>query len=381
MKRIFISLSLILTALIAAADAQFYKSEATRKAAEKMMHGDRAGAIAILDKAIEQHKDLNEVYQMRADLRSMTGDLDGAIADYTSALEISPGNPKLYERRASFRMFRRDSAGALKDYDAAIANGLKTENVFTGRASIKRDMGDIEGAIADYQAALVINPNLAAAHNGLAFTLETKGDVDGAIAHLQEFLDRYEGKHEGKMPSMKGELTTGDNILIKREGKEKDGGQVYLTGGEVTGTFSASSPEEMEKQEAKINQTMNLGLSYANLGQLYAKKNDFDRALENYEKGLKVRKNDSYIHKLRSQIRIKKGDLQGAIEDLTIVANSRQGAPDRHADKGLLLILQGQDAEAEKEFALHLQMFPNSQEFLNKKIEEAKKLRSQQPQP
>ena len=72
--------------------------------------------------------------------------------------------------------------------------------------------------------------------------------------------------------------------------------------------------------------------------------------------------------------------MPGAIEDLNVVANSRMGAPDRRVDKGILLLLQGKDDEAEKEFALHLRMFPNDQEFLNKKIGEAKKLRSQQPQ-
>ena len=130
-----------------------------------------------------------------------------------------------------------------------------------------------------------------------------------------------------------------------------------------------------------MNQIMNPGLSYANLGHLYAKKNNFEKALENYEKGLQVRKGDFYIHKLRSELRIKKGDLEGAIEDLTVVANSRQGTPDKHADIGLLLTLQGKDAEAEKEFALYLRMFPDAQESLNKKIEEAKKLRSPPPRP
>jgi len=43
-----------------------------------------------------------------------------------------------------------------------------------------------------------------------------------------------------------------------------------------------------------------------------------------------------------------RASLRGAIEDLTVAANSPMGAPDRHADKGLLLALQGRDDEAEK---------------------------------
>ena len=380
MKKLFLSACLTAFVLVAPAGAQFYKSESARKAGEKMAKGDRAGAIAALDKAIEQRKDLHETYQMRASMRAGAGDLDGAIADYTEALKITPNNSSLYERRAMLRLFRRDSAGALQDYDAAIAHGSKTEKVYVGRARIKLDAGDVEGAIADYQSALAVNPTLATAHNGLASIFERRGELDAAITHLQDFLDRYEGERAGKLPKAPRETPTGAGVSVKREGKEKDGSQVFLQGGEVVTTFRANSPEELEKQGARLEQTMNLAGAYANLGRMYAQKNDFDKALENYEKGLRIRKGFSYIHKLRSEIRIKQGDLRGAIEDLTVVANSPMGPPDRHFDKGLLLILQGKDDEAEKEFALHLQMFPEARTSVDKRAEEAKKLRSQQTQ-
>ena len=104
-----------------------------------------------------------------------------------------------------------------------------------------------------------------------------------------------------------------------------------------------------------MEQILNLVAAYANLGKLYAKKSDFDAALKSFEKGLKIRKDDFYIHKLRSEIRIRKGDLRGAIEDLTIVAKSATGAPDRHADAGLLLILPGQMPK-QKGFTFHLKV-------------------------
>lgn len=335
MMKIFASLCLVLVCFVAEAGAQFYTSETARKAGEKMARGDRAGALAVLDKAIADGKDVLEAHQMRASVRSMGGDLDGAIADYTAALEINPNDARIYERRAMFRSFRRDSAGALKDFDAAVANGLKTEVVYTGRARIRQDMGDFEGAIADFQIALGVNPNHAAAVNGLSFALERKGDADAAAALLQEFLDRYEGKRGGKLPDIKGEVRTGEGVLVKREGQEKDGGQVFMSGSGTAIQFNANSPEEMEKQKARYEQLVNVSMAYANLGKIYARKNDLDRALENYEKGLKIRKDDFYIRKLRSEIRLKRGDLRGAIEDLTVVVNSPQGTPDRHFDKGL----------------------------------------------
>jgi tetratricopeptide (TPR) repeat protein len=382
MKKLFLSLCLLLAVLCAPAGAQFHKSESARKAGEKLVKGDHAGALAVLDKAIAQRRDLHEVYQMRGSMRGGRGDIDGAIADYTEALKITPDNASLYERRAMFRMFRRDSAGALQDFDAAIAHGLKTEKVYVGRAQVKADMGDTAGAIADYRFALAANPNLAAAHNGLAFTLERKGEVDAAIAHLQDFLDRYEGKRDGKLPTA-GTLgtPTGTATSVKREGKEADGGQTYLATGEFTLRLKGNTPEEMERETARYEQLMNLASTYATLGRLYAKKNDHERALATYEKGLRINRDDFSLRKLRSEIRIERGDLPGAIEDLTVVVNSRMGGPNAHLERGLLLLLQGKEAEAEKEFALHRQMFPQAGEYMNGQIESAKKLRARQSQP
>jgi tetratricopeptide (TPR) repeat protein len=279
------------------------------------------------------------------------------------------------------RAFKRDHAGALKDLDAAIANGLKSERVYTDRASVKYDMGDVAGAVADYQAALAVNPDFASAHNGLASLLDRNGDLDGAIIHLQRFLDRYEGAREGKLPTVKGETSAGIGVSIKRDSKEKDGTQVFMESGEFTTTFKANSPEEMERQQARYEQLMNLAFVYANLGKMYAKKNDLDKALENYDKGLRIRKNDSYILNMRGEARIKKGDLQGAIEDLSASTSGGRGMADRHLHRGLLLVLQGKDAEAEKEFALHRQTFPGvSATHMDKRIEEARQLRSRQTQ-
>lgn len=380
MKKIFLSLCLILGGLVVVADAQMNKSEYARKAGEKLVKGDRAGAIAILDKAIEQRKDLNELYAMRAHLRQSVGDLDGAIADLNEAIKITPNNPELYDHRAMLRSFKRDNAGALRDYDAAIANGFKTEKMYLGRARVRYDMGDAEGAIADYQAVIANNPLLASAHIGLAFIYERRGEVDAAVTLLQDFFDRYEGKRGGKLPRVQGATPTGQSISIKREGTEKDGAQVFLEGQESVTTFKGNTPEERDKQQANYEQTLNLSMAYANLGRLYAQRNDADKALENYEKGLRIKKGDSYLHKLRSEIRIQRGDMQGAIDDLNIVVNSRMGMPVTNLDKGLLLLLQGKEAEAEKEFALHLQINPKSKEYLTKTVEAAKKLRAQQPQ-
>src|SRR5690242_14761894 len=94
--------ALLLAAFTASVSAQFFKTKTAEEAGRKLRSGDRAGAIAILDAAIQKGKDLNEAYAFRANIRSTSGDYDGAIADYTAAIELSPSDADLYQRRAFF---------------------------------------------------------------------------------------------------------------------------------------------------------------------------------------------------------------------------------------------------------------------------------------
>ncbi|MDQ1560185.1 MAG: hypothetical protein QOD32_3245 [Pyrinomonadaceae bacterium] len=379
MKKILLSACLLLTGLVASLGAQLNGSEHARRAAEKLAGGDRAGAIAVLDQAIAERKDLQETYPMRARLRLGNGDLDGSLADFTEAIKLLPHNATLYEQRAQVRGLKRDYAGALEDFDAAIANGLKTEKVYLQRADIKQRMGDVDGALADFRFVIAAKPLMAGAHTALAVALERKGDVDAAIVLLEDFLDRYEGRGDAKkQPASPAPTAVGESVFVKGEGKDSDGKQAYRESQQFV--VEARTREEAIKQAAQYEQRLNHGLCYTTLGRLYLKKNDLDRALVNLEKALKINgKDDLTTYKLRSNVRIRQGNLQGAIEDLTVVVNAPAGGFISHLDKGLLLLLKGQDAEAEKEFALHGQEFPRGVDFMNRAIEDAKKLRAQTP--
>ncbi|MEG3854128.1 tetratricopeptide repeat protein, partial [Microcoleus sp. Z1_C4] len=50
--------------------------------------GDKEGAIADLNKAIELQPDLAQAYNNRGKVRSELGDKQGAIADYNKAIEL-----------------------------------------------------------------------------------------------------------------------------------------------------------------------------------------------------------------------------------------------------------------------------------------------------
>ncbi len=372
----FFILSTFFALLSIGVNAQFKRSETAQKADDLMRRGDWQGAIGVLDRAVEQKKDLFEAYRMRANFRAMRGDIDGAITDLTGALEIKPNAAELYHQRARFRMFRRDTQGALKDFDLAIANNLKTEKVYAGRGDIKRDARDFAGAISDYQTAIGVNLDFVAAHNGLSITLEQKGDADAAIASLQSFLDRFEQNRNGKLPKARADNPDAAGVLIKREGADADGKQVFMQGQSSRVLIKGNSPEEIQSKLELIERNRNLAFAYVTLGRLYEKKGDAEKALQNYDKAISVKGDDGYLRATRGKMRLKNGDVKGAIEDLSVAADAPTGAPDRNADKGILLILLGRDADAQKEFDKHLQMFSNGKDFLDKRIEDAKQKRA-----
>jgi tetratricopeptide (TPR) repeat protein len=225
-------------------------TKSTREAAEYMSRGDLKGAIAVLDKAVEQKKDLLEVYRMRSSLRFFSGDIPGGVADLDKVIEIKPDG-KTYAERAYFKTFLSDSDGALGDYDSAIANGYKVDKAYVGRGNVKADKGDLEGAIEDFTTAIGLNPTSAQAHVSLASTLSRVGKNDAAIEILQGFLDVYEGKHEGILPKSKME-PTGINVTIKDEKSENEAIQKGISG-QMMKTSDNSPEDSINKQERVLN--------------------------------------------------------------------------------------------------------------------------------
>jgi tetratricopeptide (TPR) repeat protein len=382
MRKIFLAacLSLIGFAFIANAQPQIASPEAVRKAGERMSQGDIAGAMAILDKAIEKKKDLFEIYRMRSALRMMSRDVNGAIDELTRALEIKPNDAETYAIRADFLMFVRKNELALKDYDSAIAYGLKTEKAFTGRANIKRDMGDYDAAIADYQAAIALRPLYASAHIGLAVAFELQGKPDAATAQLEGFVNQYEEYKNGKLPKVKGEQI-GEIVSIERKDDEKNGTETFLRGEQTRMEIKGNmTPEALQRLNEQMEQRMNAAVAYLNLASSYRRRNDFDKALATIEKSLAMKPGDPASIALRGGIRLDKGDVGGALEDLNEAIRRMPGNFAPLADRGIALLMQGKDAEAQKDFDKFLQMFPNGRENLNKRIAAVKEKRDVQPQ-
>lgn len=378
MKKVALLFALTIIVLPCIAQVSIHKNEACRKASDTFLHGDRQGALAILDEAIAKDPALFEALQMRAEYRGLMNDFNGAISDYKAALVIDPTAVDVYEDLAFFQRFQRDYDGALATLDAAIAHGLKSEKVYAERGDLKRDRLDTAGALADYQNAIAADPNSVHAYLGMARLYDTKGDRAAAIAALQTFFKTFEAK--GSIPKDRSVTIKGSPAQrYERPGGKDPDGSLTVIGHPGTIIVLGDSAEEVKRNEAENRLAKGIRSAYYVLGDLYRKIGDLDQALASYDKGLATKSDDGLGHSLRGRARIAKGDLQGAIDDLNAALKDVTPYADPDQMQGLVYILEGREDDAAKQFALYLQHFPQAKDDLARQIDEARALRLRAP--
>ena len=81
--------------------------------------GDKEGAIADYNKAIEIKPDYALAYNNRGNARYNLGDKEGAIADYNKAIEIKPDDAYAYMSRGAVHFLMKDTQKGIEDIQTA----------------------------------------------------------------------------------------------------------------------------------------------------------------------------------------------------------------------------------------------------------------------
>jgi tetratricopeptide (TPR) repeat protein len=81
--------------------------------------GDKQGAIADFNKAIEIKPDFENAYYGRGNVRFALGDKQGAIADLNKAIDFDPKSAGAYSNRGLARYGLEDKQGAIADLNKA----------------------------------------------------------------------------------------------------------------------------------------------------------------------------------------------------------------------------------------------------------------------
>ncbi|HTU22316.1 MAG TPA: tetratricopeptide repeat protein [Gemmataceae bacterium] len=127
-------------------------------------------------------------YNKRGAARVALGDLIGAVADFGEALRIHPGLVPAYCNRGGARVALGDLAGAVADFSEALSLNPHCLPAYRDRAITRYTLRDLDGAIADGKRAIQIDPRCIIAHRTLAEAYFAQGDFRAVIACCTEAI-------------------------------------------------------------------------------------------------------------------------------------------------------------------------------------------------
>jgi tetratricopeptide (TPR) repeat protein len=148
--------------------------------------GDRFGALADLDRAIDLDPSMATGYFARGDLKRVGGDPDGAIADLTIAIQLNPNFPRAYVSRGNAHRNKGEANAAVADFNKAIRLDAKSALAYIGRGMARLPAGT---AIRDFNRAIRLDPKSPEAFFGRGWAHFSRGDAAGAISDLTRAID------------------------------------------------------------------------------------------------------------------------------------------------------------------------------------------------
>jgi tetratricopeptide (TPR) repeat protein len=151
--------------------------------------GDKQGALADFNKAIELDPNLTTAYNNRGNFKYESGDNQGALADCNKAIELDPNLTTAYNNRGNVKSKLGDNQGALADFNKAIKLDSNRTYAYANRGNVKYELGDKQGALADFNKAIELDPNFARAYNNHGNFKYELGDQQGALADYNKAIE------------------------------------------------------------------------------------------------------------------------------------------------------------------------------------------------
>ncbi len=164
------------------ADALAGRGEASR------LVGDKAQALADLNKLVEAHPDQEHSYYCRGRLYASDGEEEKAVEAFTRALSIKPDWAEALRARAEVHAKRGASETALMDVEKCLELDPEDLEARLSRAFFLRDLGRWEEGVEDVSACLSQNPEDLKALGLRALLFMQLKRFDEAVLDYSEML-------------------------------------------------------------------------------------------------------------------------------------------------------------------------------------------------
>jgi tetratricopeptide (TPR) repeat protein len=346
--------SLAVVAVVLAISLTAVAQKATSKdpmerALAALQAGDNVRAIAEVTDVIKLRPGDPDAYLLRSNLRAITGDNSGALADISRVIELRPAMGSAYYGRAIMRMIANDLDGALKDLDSAVVNNYRQDHVYDMRATMRSQRGDVKGALSDMDEAIKINPGNPRYYLTRAELLLKLEDSQRAFADFDYVLKWYETnpvKRPLPKPADPGDKPAPGESASINDKKVKE---VAPDAWKVAVAVQTENESPADKEMAPA-----IADAYVNRGLIYSSRGNADVAISDFGKSLRINPLNAWALYFRAVEFEGKGELVGALADVSRAVELDPNNGNCRAEHGVLLLLLGRSREAQADFDMLL---------------------------
>jgi tetratricopeptide (TPR) repeat protein len=256
---------------------------------------------------------------------------DDAIADFTKAIALnSKPMPYLLHARGTAYTGKGDYTAALKDHDAAIAvadDVYAKVTALSGKADALRAQGKVDEALNVYNTAVATagddyfaKLNLYDAYLGRGQIYASQGKTDMAKADFNAILKMMPNDKEAKAALAK--LSAGNDGTAT--------GTKTAEAWAIDGRYAANS-QKWDEAVTAFTECIRLAPDspgcYAFRGAVLGMKGNLSASRTDFDKALKLSKNNPMVFFMRAQMYMQLGKKPEAIEDLRAVLKIVPGNP------------------------------------------------------
>ncbi len=236
-----------------------------------------------------------------------------------------------FERGYVYAVEAKNFDEAIRCFSESIRLEPNSYTAFHNRGRALMDKGDFNSAIADFGEAIQINPNLPNAWANRGFAIiESGGDIEQALNDLNEAT----------------KLDPKDYISYNNLGR------IYHKKEELEKAF--------DKYTLSIQNSTDYHYPFNNRGDVRYKKGDVGGAILDYNEAIQIKPDDFDSYVRRSIAYAKKGDLDNALSDINEAIRLKPDDADNYINRGNIMLKTGDLMGAIIDFNEAIHLKPNS---------------------
>ncbi|WP_041177500.1 tetratricopeptide repeat protein [Brachyspira intermedia] len=345
-------------------------------------------AIKLVNRAIEEYNNDEDLYFNRGKLYSIINMYDEAIEDFNKAIKLNPNNEKAYFNRGITKVKLEKYEEAIEDFNKIIKLNPKNERGYFNIGFAKASLEKYEEAIKDFNEVIKLNTKNEEAYffRGLAkvklekdkeaiedfnksIKLNSKneeayfnrGIAKTKLEIYEEAIKDFNEVIKLNPNNEKAYLARGiaKSYLEEYEEAIKDFNEViklnpnnekaYLARG-IAKIESGKHEEVIEDFNKAIELNPNNENAYFNRGIAKAKLEKYEEAVVDFNKAIKLNKNNEKTYFSRGITKVKLEKYEEAIEDFNKAIGLNKSYNKAYFNRGILKINFGKYKEAINDF-------------------------------